>query len=97
MFDEIPLDDVVISSDTLIRITDLGAAGINRLGNNRRDCEDYCLFVSKYYAPLQDKQAQQTAVRTIKEKLADGKVKAALQTANALSAEKSKHSAEFRD
>lgn len=41
-FDEIPLDDVIMSPDELICITELGMDEIIRMGNLRQNCEAFC-------------------------------------------------------
>ena len=41
-FDELPLDDVIMAPQMLIRITHLGQDEIARLGNLRHNCESFC-------------------------------------------------------
>ena len=41
-FDELPLDDVIMAPDTLIRITHLGHDEIAFMGNLRVNCESFC-------------------------------------------------------
>ena len=41
-FDELPIDDVIMTPDTLIRITELGHDEITRMGKLLANCEAYC-------------------------------------------------------
>jgi len=41
-FDELPLDDVIMAPDMLIRITELSQDEITRIGNRFADCEAFC-------------------------------------------------------
>ena len=42
IFDEIPLDDVIMAPDMLIRITHLGQDEIERMGNLLKNCKSFC-------------------------------------------------------
>jgi len=42
MFDELPLDDVIMAPKMLISITNLGYDEITRMGNIRDNCESFC-------------------------------------------------------
>ena len=55
-FDEIPLDDIIMTPKMLIRITHLEQDEIEFMGNLRRNCETFCECFPGGNEPLSEKQ-----------------------------------------
>lgn len=57
-YDDIPLDDVIMAPDMLIRITELGHDEINRLGGIIENCKSFCNCFPEGIAPQSDSHAE---------------------------------------